>query len=156
MNDEWVATRIIKDIEDMGRRDIIIKTDGEPAIVALQSKIIDGRAGRTVPRNPPAHNPEANGPCEKAVQDVTGQTRTLKLTLEARLKYTIPMDAPVMEWLMEHAAFVLSRFNAGHDGMTPYERLTGRRWRRPMVEFGEVVLAKLVTKIRSKGKAKAQ
>ncbi len=153
---EWVAKRIIKDLEDIGRRDVILKTDGEPAIVALQSKIIEGRVGRTIPRNPPVYNPEANGPCEKAVQDVTGHTRTLKLALEARLKYTIPMDAPVMEWIIEHAAFILGRYEVGHDGMTSYERLTGRKWRRPMVEFGEVVWAKLVTKVRSKGKMKRQ
>ncbi len=90
------------------------------------------------------------------MQDVTGHTRTLKLALEARIKYTIPMEAPIMEWIMEHAAFILGRYNVGDDGMTPYERRTGRKWRRPMVEFGEMVLAKLVTKVRSKGKAKSQ
>ena len=154
--DEWVIKKIIRDLDDMGRRDVILKTDGEPAIVALQAKIAEGRAGRTIPRHPPAYNPQANGPCEKMVQDVTAQTRTLKLALEARIKYKIPMDAPVMEWLMEHAAFILSRYTTGSDGMTSYEKLTGRKWRRALVEFGEVVMAKPVTKVRSKGKTKAQ
>ena len=41
--DEWVVRKIVKDLEDIGRRDVILKTDGEPAIVALQSKIIESR-----------------------------------------------------------------------------------------------------------------
>ncbi len=69
--DEYIAKKIVKDLEDMGRRDVILKTDGEPAMVKLQSKIIAMRAGRTVPRYPPAYNPQSNGPCEKAVQDAT-------------------------------------------------------------------------------------
>lgn len=155
-SDEWIVKKIIKDLEDLGRRDIILKTDGEPAIVALQSKVIEGRVGRTIPRNPPAYNPESNGPCEKAVQDVNAKVRVLKLALEGRLKYKIPTEAPIIEWLIEHAAFVLGRYSVGADGMTSYERLTGRKWRRPVVEFGEVVMAKLVTKARSKGKTKTQ
>ncbi len=73
--DEWIVKRIVKDLEDLGRRDIILKTDGEPAMIALQSKIIECRAGRTIPRNPPVYNPESNGPCEKMVQDVNSKTR---------------------------------------------------------------------------------
>ena len=69
--DEWLSNRLVRDLEELGRRDIICKTDGEPAIVAVQNRIQGLRPGRAVPRNPAAYNPESNGPCEKAVQDVT-------------------------------------------------------------------------------------
>ena len=71
LTDDWVIRRIVRDLEEIGRRDAIVKTDGEPAITAVQSRLQALRPGRTLPRNPPAYNPESIGPCEMAVQDVT-------------------------------------------------------------------------------------
>ena len=156
VGDEWLMKRLVKDFEELGRRDMILKSDGEPAMLAVQSKVQSMRSGRTVLKNPPAYNPESNGAIEKGVQDVTGHTRTLKLGLESRIKVSIPADAKIMHWIVEHAAFVLSKFNVGHDGMTPNERKTGQKWRRPQVEIGEVVFAKLVGKKRKKGKKDKQ
>ena len=62
--DQWIIKRLVKDIEELGRRDIILKTDGEPAIVALQHAIATQRDGITKPENPPAYNPSSNGACE--------------------------------------------------------------------------------------------
>ncbi len=90
------------------------------------------------------------------MRDVTAQPRTLKLGLESRLKATIPAASPIVEWIIEHAPFLINKLSVGHDGMTPHERLTGAKWRRPMVEIGEVVLAKLVGKKRKKGKKDKQ
>ena len=52
--DEWATKRIVRDLEELGKSGIILKTDGEPAIVALQNRIQAMRMARTVPRNPPA------------------------------------------------------------------------------------------------------
>ena len=156
LNDELVIRRIVKDMEEMGCAHAIVKTDGEPAIVAVQNRLQALRDGRTIPRNPPAYDPAANGPCEKAVQDVTAHQRTIKLALESRLGVTIDEDLPIMQWALEHAVFVMNKYSVGHDGMTPYERLTGRKWRQALVEFGEIVLAKLTPRRRQQGKAKKQ
>ena len=124
--DEWIIRRLVKDVEELGRGDIIIKTDGEPSMLAVQKAVAVMRKDLvTRPENPPAYNPESNGSAEKAVQDVSGQVRSLKLALEARLGVSIGDASAVMDWIVEHAAYVLSRFSVGHDGMTPYERLTG-------------------------------
>ena len=144
--DDWVVKRAVRDIEEFGRTDIRLKTDGEPAIVALQSKIIEARKPRTVPINPPAYNPQSNGSCEKGVQDATAETRALKIGLEARIGVEIPDDAEIMEWIYIHAAFLVTRYSVGHDGMVPWERLTGSKWHRPAIEIGEVVLAKLASR----------
>ena len=74
-SDPWIANRIVQDIEELGRRDVILKTDGEPAIVALQRTVAAQRQGITKPENPPAYNPSSNGACEKAVQDVSNLVR---------------------------------------------------------------------------------
>ena len=155
--DDWICKKLVQDFEEFGRSDIILKTDGEPAIKAVQNRVQALRHGRTVPRNPPAYNPQANGPCEKAVQDVTALLRSIKIALEYRMKVKIHDDAPIMQWALEHAVFLLNKLNVHkEDGMTSYERLTGRKWRRQLVEFGELVLAKLALRRREKGKAKKQ
>ena len=155
--DDWAAKRLVKDIEDLGRSSIILKSDGEPAIKALQSRVQALRGdARTVPRTPPAYNPESNGPCEKAVQDVTAQLRTIKLGLEHRIGQAINEERPIVQWMLEHATFLLNKFSVGRDGMTPFERATGRKWKRPLVEFGECVLAKMTLKKRQHGKTKKQ
>ena len=155
--DDWICKRIVRDLEEFGKSDVILKTDGEPAIKAVQNRVQALRQGRTVPRNPPAYSPQSNGPCEKAVQDVTAQLRTLKIGLEYRLKFKIHDNAPIMQWLLEHAVFLLNKLNVHkNDGMTSHERLTGRKWRRPLVEVGECVLAKLALRRRERGKAKKQ
>ena len=154
--DDWAIRKVVKDLEELGRGHAIIKTDGEPAIVAVQNRLQALRDGRTVPRNPPAYDPQANGPCEKAVQDVTAQLRTIKIGLEARLNTVIHEDLPIVQWALEYAVFCINKFSVGKDGMTPHERLTGRKWRRQVVEFGETVLAKLALRRRQQGKAKKQ
>ena len=75
VGDEWLLRQLVREIEDFGRSDIIFKTDVEPAIVAVQSRIQSMSKASTVPRNPPAYNPQSNGPCEKDVQDVTAHMR---------------------------------------------------------------------------------
>ena len=152
LTDEWAVKKIIQDIQDLGRNQIILKTDGEPAIKAVQARIVALRESQTVPRNPPAYNPQSNGACEKAVQDVTTQLRAMKLALENRVKIKVLDDLPIMEWALEHASFLINRFSVGKDGMTPHERTTGRRWRRPLLEFGESVMANMSLQRRNKGK----
>ncbi len=142
---------MVKDMEELDKAHCILKTDGEPAIIALQNRIQALREGRTVPRNPPAYNPQSNGPCEKAVHDVTAHLRTLKLALESRLKVEIDDNLPIVQWLIEHAVFLLNKFGVGPDGMTPFERLTGRKWKRPVLEVGEVCLAKLAIRRDNRG-----
>ena len=154
IGDEWVVRKIVRDMEEMGLGHAIVKTDGEPSIKAVQNRLQGLRPGRTTPRNPPAYNPQSNGPCEKAVQDVSAQLRTIVLALQARLHTEIRSNLPIVQWALEHATFILNKFNVGADGMTPYERQTGRKWRRPIVEFGEVVMAKLSLTKHARGAGK--
>ena len=145
-SDTWVVSQIARDLEAWGMKDICLKTDGEPAMLAMQEAIARARTSRTIPRNPPAYNPQSNGTAEKAVQDVAGQLRRLTLALEARLHQRISAKLPVMAWLVRHAAFVLTHFQVGHDGLTPWRRMTGRHWSGSVAEFGEQVMGKLPKK----------
>ena len=145
-SDTWVIKQLVNDLENWGRKDICLKTDNEPSMKAMQRAVDELRVHKTVPRNPPAYNPQANGAAEKAVQDVTGHMRVLVLALEARLKTKLDLSLPIVKWIIRHAAFLHSRYCVGHDGLTPIRRLTGRTWKGLIVEFGEKVLGKLAMK----------
>ena len=70
---------------------------------------------------------QSNGVAEKAIQSVQGQVRVLKLALEKRWSIQIPHRHSVIPCVVEHAAFLLNRYEAGHDGKTAYERWKGKR-----------------------------
>ena len=95
--DDWILKRVEKNIASLGRSNITLKTDGEPALIRVQEKIIGQRSGQTMPATPPAYNPESNGVIEKGAQDVVGHVRCMKLALESRLGIEIPAAHPIME-----------------------------------------------------------
>ena len=53
----------------------------EPALVQVQDRIISVRTQPTIPENPPAYDPQANGGAERGVQEVKGQLRATKLRI---------------------------------------------------------------------------
>ena len=64
VGDRWIVSQLIDDIATWGHTEIVLKTDGEPAIVALQRKIAEERPHQTIPKYPPAYNPQSNGVAE--------------------------------------------------------------------------------------------
>ena len=129
-------------IESAGHSAIRLKSEGEPATKAVQASLIARRLAprRTVPINPPAYDPLANGAIERTVQEVNAELRKLKMQLEQRVKVMISSDAPVMDWALEHAAFLLTRMLVRADGKTAYERAKGKPWRQRLLPFGETCM----------------
>eukprot|EP00969_Alexandrium_andersonii_P112828 4986937-Alexandrium_andersonii.AAC.1 len=61
------------------------------------------------------------------------------LALQERTQGGIPVDRPVMLWLVEHAGELLTEHLVGHDGRAAFERLFGKACRDDGYEFGELV-----------------
>ena len=61
---------------------------------------------------------QSNGAAERAVKMVEDQTRTLKSALEEHIGWEIPVDHPLFGWILHHAAFLLTKFHVGNDGLT--------------------------------------
>ena len=141
--DRWVVDRLCDDVELFGHSEVILKSDGEPSIVQVQGAIRESRTHGTICQNSPAYNPQANGAAERAVQEVMGQVRAMKIGLEQRIKAEIKTDYKIMEWIVELSAVLLNRCMIGKDGRTPYHRLMGKDSKKPIVELGERVLAKI-------------
>ena len=135
--DDWIVTEVVKDIERLGNRDIILKSDGENAIRELQEKVRRRRADATVLENPPVGDSQANGFIENANGIIKTQVREMKDALDTRLGEKLPPDSPVITWLVQYAAVLWSRYAVSKDGKTAYERIRGKQCVRPIAEFGE-------------------
>ena len=75
LGDDRLVDKIMRSISDTVNTKIVLKTDGESALVQVQERVISVRTHPTIPENPPAYDPQANGSAERAVQEVEGQLR---------------------------------------------------------------------------------
>ena len=78
--DTDIICLILSDMELLGHRKIMFKSDQEPAIVALQKEVNVRRPGVAL-ENSLVGESETNGLVENAIQRVTGMVRTIKSAL---------------------------------------------------------------------------
>ena len=109
---------------------ITIKTDQEPAIVAIAEDVVRLRASNgadeTISENSPAYSHQSNGVVERGVQSVEGMIRTLRSALEERMGEVLVIGDAIWPWLIEYASYPVNRLEVGHDGKNAYERLKGK------------------------------
>ena len=101
---------------------------------------------KTVLENSPVRDSQSTGLAEKGIQEIAGQVRVIKFSMEAAYQCKIPIDHPIMPWLVEWAPATLDYFSVGRDGKTSYEKHTGKRFKLGMAEFGENVQFKVQTR----------
>ena len=145
---KFAADKVIEYLWDCGNGngDIILKTDQEPAIKCLVKDLVlergDEPGCRTMVEESPVASKGSNGLAEKAVQEIEGQVRALKLALEGRIGQKIDAESRVVAFMAEYAAYLVNRLSVGKDGKTPYERNKGKKATVLGVEFGEKLLYK--------------
>ena len=102
--------------------------------------------------HPPPFDSQANGAMEAAVKQIRGMVKTLQRCIEQRIGHRIPMDHPLMAWLVPHSAMLINYRMRGDDHKTAYCRTRGRPWNGRLLGFAE----KCRFKIRSKEKVENQ
>eukprot|EP00973_Karenia_brevis_P044964 6226229-Karenia_brevis.AAC.1 len=84
--DERIAARVVEDIDSLGRKKVVLRSDNDNAIKALRRVIIEKRVEETMPQDTPKYSSQSNGSTERGVQSVQGQVRVTKIALEQRLQ----------------------------------------------------------------------
>ena len=138
----WVNRRVAQWVDDLGHPSIVMRTDGEAAIKALMGAVRLCRevGSQTILENSPPGDSKANGAAERAVGEVKGLIRTLRVALDRRLNCTLPETHPIFTFLIEYAGVLISKFKVWDHGKTAWEFLRGRRCSTPVCEFGEKVI----------------
>lgn len=130
-------------IKMTGVRRFINFSDGENAIKSLKEE-----AAKRVPeveaisRESPKGDHQKNGDIESGVRELKRQMRAVRMHLESRLGRALSEEDPLLMWIPTFAGDCIAFHRRGADGKTPWERETGRKWRRPCLEFGEKVMIK--------------
>ena len=137
--DGFAVDFILGILDECGYKRVILKSDNEPSIKALKSKVKQVAQVEAILEEGKTGDKPSTGAVESSVKESKRQCRVMKSALQERLGLEIPDRHPILAWLSRHGSFLISRYRVGPDGRTPYERLKGRGWRRPMVTFGEQV-----------------
>lgn len=128
-------------LDDAGFTKVLLKSDGEPALVTLKQRVKETKTHIEIHLvETPVDTPAANGYIEVGVREIKRQRRALLSDLQTKLGWNVEASRPLMVWLPRHAAFLLTRYRVGTDGKTAFERTYGRKWRIPLVRFGESIL----------------
>ena len=123
----------------LGHRRIIMRSDGEPALkLLLENAVTATPSLEAVMKNSAPGDAAQNGTAERAVGEIKAHCRVLLADLVSR--YPL-LDAAhvLLPWIPRHVGNCLTRYRVLEDGRTAHWRLTGRRFARPAIRFGEVV-----------------
>ena len=130
-----------EDVRSRGIRRSVFKSDQEPSILALKARIIIiealGSDFEIVPETSAVGEHESNGTVERAIRAIGNTVRTL--ATEQSCNVELGSACPALPWLAQHAGTILSRFEVGADGRTPYQRLNGKECKAKLPSFGEQV-----------------
>ena len=139
----WSPRHLAKVLGATGHKRCIMRTDGEPPIVALKQEVArllkDSHGMEVVPERPGAGDSKSNGLAEHAVRECKAKVRTLRHALEQRIGMQIDAGHLVLAWLVRYAAASINRGRVGPDGKTAYQLRYGKPFRQTLPEFGECV-----------------
>ncbi len=75
----------------------------------------------------PVGQSHSKGVVERAISSIVGPLRVLRDASEMRLNVKLPVNRPLLPWLVEHAALVLECFEGGGTANQRTNDAMGRR-----------------------------
>ena len=130
---------MVRFLNGLGYKKVILKSDQEPSIVALGKAIKTNWDGELILEHSPKGVSKSNGEVEREVQTVHGLARTLKDYVEDKMGETLDPRSHILTWLVDYCSTLLNLFHIGSDGMSAYQRNKGKVWKVELPPFGEVV-----------------
>ena len=144
--DECAAKQLSNFVMSTSYYELELKTDGEPALVAVAKRIIEITNVNVIFKNLAAYDPQSNGMVERAVREFNEQLRAVNIAFERRTKTKIEKKAQILQWMVVHATDTINIFLVEADGRTLHYRLHGRNFIGKVMEFGEMAHAKPLRK----------
>ena len=125
---EHTIEQLKEDIESLGVRRMVLKSDQEPAIRGMCERLAEALKPwvEVVDEVSPVGDHQANGEIENAVKELEKQIRIPKHSVKRMMQLVIQDDHPVMAWFPQHAGFILSRFQVFEDGKTAWKSVSTR------------------------------
>ena len=137
--DKYAIERIIKDLYMLGHKQLVLKSDGEHAIVALKKAVTYQSVLDILLEESPVGEHQSNGFVDSAVKQVQCQVRTMIDALETRVSSRLGGGHPCMPWIVSHASATINRRRKDDSGVTAWRRWKGRDLNKHVAEFGEQV-----------------
>jgi len=140
---------IVEDVAWLGHTRLLLKADNEKALQALartallRIKVKLEDVDQASPEMPQTYDSQSNGGTEVGVRNIRKDFRCLRMDLEERLGRSIPVNHPILAWLLRHVAFLQCILVKGDDGLTPWTRVKGRPFALRLTGFAERVFWKL-------------
>ena len=79
---------------------------------------------------------------DRSNRSVEGQIRCMRISLEKSADKSFGVEDNILVWLCQHAGWLITRFHAQTDGLTPYQRLEGKPYSGELAELGGQVYVK--------------
>ena len=150
--DHYAVDVLMKDIAWLGYTSLSLRSDNEPAILALlkhavtEARYTVKELEQILEEHPNTYDSAGNGQIEATVKQFTGILRTNKIALEQEINLKVPLQSPLLAWLVEYAAFIVNIRIKGEDGLTAHQRVRKCAFVKRLVPFAERVLVHLPIK----------
>ena len=128
----------------LGSGALVLRADQETSLTTLLDEIRARRAETLVERTA-VESHLSIGAAERMNREVAGLLRTLKMALETRIGTKVGLEHDLISWMIRHSAWLITRFRVRTSGRTAYELIRERRYEGSIVEFGEIVWARIPT-----------
>ena len=134
-----------------GHSEVTLRSDGEPTCRALQQGVKDLREKLklTTHLEQTEKGDHQGNPAEQTVNQVRQLAGTLLSQLEEETGQHISTNSPVHAWAFRHASWLLTRY-ARTESHSAFELITGRPYLGKLVNFGEVVYARVKSSVKGR------
>ena len=109
-SEHWNLKETLRFLDFLGYSNIILKSDQERTLGSLIRKMRTHRSDQTQTRQEKSPNGDSrsNGLVERTIQTVSGQIRTMRSAVEARLGVKVAPSSPAFAWIISHAANIIT------------------------------------------------
>ncbi len=126
--------------------ELVLQCDKESGLLDVANRVAARRKGITKVIETAKNSSKAAGDVERMHQTLEGMIRTATIALEKHYGVELGIESIVLPWLVRHQGWIANHFFVREDGQTFFQRMNNVPYTSTVLEFGEIVEAKLQSK----------